>query len=453
MPALPPDAVTHHTLQTAARSLAFTATAGSFELTDNDGNPQARISYYAYGLDGADPKTRPVTFLTNGGPGNGSAWLQMGAVGPWRVPMDGAARSPSAPPDPLPNDATWLDFTDLVFIDPAGTGYSQVLDTSEAARRRVWSVDGDVALLAETIRRWLVASQRLASPKFFAGESYGGFRGPRLARALADQQGVGLSGLVLISPLLDGGPSAFEPFGFAATLPTMAAIAHHLAPGQLADVEAFATGDYLHFLLAEGQDDAAVARVSDRVAAYTGLDPAVVRTHRGRVPAPLFLRDHVPGAVGSNYDGTLTAPDPFPEAVLSRMPDPALAQFGPPLTSAITGLVTTQLGWHPQGGYRLSNQQAFQQWDWGRGMQRLESMSALRTALALDPNFHVLIGQGVDDLVVPYFGTKLLLGQLPTAEMAARVTLALHDGGHMFYSRDASRLALHDEARALETAK
>ncbi len=450
---LPPDAVTHHTLDLPGRSLAFTATAGSFDLDDNEGKPQARITFYAYVLDGADPQTRPVTFVTNGGPGYASAWLQMGALGPWRVPMDGAARSPSALPIPIPNDATWLDFTDLVFIDPAGTGYSRLLNTEEAARRRVWSVPGDISLLAETVRRWLVASQRLTSPKFFAGESYGGFRGPRLTRALADQQGVGLSGLVLISPLLDAAVGAYAPLDDAASLPSMAAIAHHLASDGLGEVEAFAMGDYLHFLMADARDDAAVARISTAVASYTGLDPALVREHRGRVQTSLFLHQHAPGEIASAYDGTLTSPDPFPEAAFFYGRDIGLEQFSPMVSSAMADLITTKLNWHPQEGYRLFNQQAFQQWDWGRGMQRAESMSALRNSLALDPRFRVLIGQGVDDLVIPYFSTKLLLAELPTADMAARVTLALHDGGHMFYTRDASRLALHDEARALETAQ
>ena len=209
-PRLPADSTTEHTLSLEGRTLAFTATAGSIRLEDADGAPQAEIAYVAYQLDGADAARRPVTFAINGGPGAGSAWLQLGALGPWRLPMKDL--SPSSPPDLVDNADTWLDFTDLVFIDPPGSGYSRIVASGEAARKKLWSIDGDIDALSVVIRRWLVANQRLASPKFIVGESYGGFRGPLLAKALADEQGVGVSGLVLISPVLDfgayvGGPN------------------------------------------------------------------------------------------------------------------------------------------------------------------------------------------------------------------------------------------------------
>ena len=127
----------------------------------------------------------------------------------------------------MPNAETWLDFTDLVFIDPAGTGYSRVLASSPDARRRLWSVEGDIEYLAEAIRRWLDRFDRNVSPKYLLGESYGGFRVPRLARELAANQGTGVSGLVMISPALDlgGHSSAFEPFDYVTRLPSMTAAA------------------------------------------------------------------------------------------------------------------------------------------------------------------------------------------------------------------------------------
>ncbi|MEJ1976870.1 MAG: hypothetical protein WDN49_12915 [Acetobacteraceae bacterium] len=232
---LPPAVVTHHTIELGGRTLHFTATAGSLRLTDPQGAPQAELAYIAYQLDGADPHTRPVTIAINGGPGSASGWLQLGALGPWRLPMSGAARTPSAPPLLVDNAQTWLDFTDLVFLDPAGTGYSRLVNDSEALRQRFWSVDGDIDTVSDAIRLWLQGANRLVSPKYIAGESYSGFRGPRLVRTLAEKQGVGISGLVLISPVLDfGGSRAFDPLSFAIRLPTMAAVAHHLTADQLA---------------------------------------------------------------------------------------------------------------------------------------------------------------------------------------------------------------------------
>ena len=158
---LPPDSTTKQTLALPGRTLAFAATAGSVRLFDDKGEPQADIAYTSYQLDGADPATRPVTFFFNGGPGAASAYLQLGAVGPWRLSIDGDAAIPSASPDLAPNAETWLDFTDLVFIDPVGTGYSRFVATGDDVRKRFFSVDGDVNSIALSIRRWLEKSGRL----------------------------------------------------------------------------------------------------------------------------------------------------------------------------------------------------------------------------------------------------------------------------------------------------
>ena len=168
---LPPDSTTTHTVDLPGRSLTFTATAGSVRLFDDKGDAQADIAYTSYQLDGIDRTARPVTFLFNGGPGAASAWLQIGANGPWRLAINADSVTPSASPDLQPNAETWLDFTDLVYIDPVGTGYSRFVATGEEVRRRFFSVDGDAAAVALVIRRWLEKHDRLLSPKYVAGES------------------------------------------------------------------------------------------------------------------------------------------------------------------------------------------------------------------------------------------------------------------------------------------
>ena len=152
---LPPDSTTRQTLALPGRTLDFTATAGSIRLFDDKGEPQADIAYTSYQLNGADRASRPVTFLFNGGPGASSAWLQFGDAGPWRVSITGEGAVSSATPDLLPNAETWLDFTDLVFIDPVGTGYSRFVASGDDVRKRFYSVDGDVSAIALVIRRWL----------------------------------------------------------------------------------------------------------------------------------------------------------------------------------------------------------------------------------------------------------------------------------------------------------
>ena len=200
---LPPDSTTRQTLALPGRTLAFAATAGSIRLFDDKGEPQADIAYTAYQLDGADARSRPVTFFFNGGPGSASAWLQLGAAGPWRLAINAEAVSSSSSPELQPNAETWLDFSDLVFIDPVGTGYSRFVASGDEVRRKFFSVDGDVNSIALAIRRWLEKSDRLLSPKFVAGESYGGIRGPKVVRNLQVQQGVGVKGLILVSPVMD----------------------------------------------------------------------------------------------------------------------------------------------------------------------------------------------------------------------------------------------------------
>ncbi|CAA9364514.1 MAG: Carboxypeptidase C (cathepsin A), partial [uncultured Microvirga sp.] len=189
---LPADSVTQHTVELPGRTLRLTATAGSIPLNDPQGGLQAEIGYVAYTLPNADPATRPVTFALNGGPGAASAYLHLGVLGPWRLPLDGPTISPSSSPALVPNAETWLDFTDLVFIDPVGTGYSRGVGSGEDLRNRYFNIEGDIGTLSEVVARWLRSRDRLLSPKFFVGESYGGFRGPKLANALRSDHGVAL---------------------------------------------------------------------------------------------------------------------------------------------------------------------------------------------------------------------------------------------------------------------
>ncbi|HEV7636220.1 MAG TPA: peptidase S10, partial [Bradyrhizobium sp.] len=327
---LPPDSTTQHTLALPGRTLAFAATAGSIRLFDDKGEPQADIAYTSYQLDGADPAVRPVTFLFNGGPGAASAYLQLGAAGPWRVAINGDAAVPSAPPDLQPNAETWLDFTDLVFIDPVATGYSRFVATGDDVRRRFFSIDGDVNGLALTIRRWLEKSGRLLSPKFVAGESYGGIRGPRIVRKLQTEQGVGVRGLILVSPLLDfrefTGSSILQ---YVWSLPTMAAVAREakgpVTRADMADVEQYARSDFLLDLIKGVADAEATTRLADKVAELTGIDPAVSRRLAGRFDISEFRRefDRKNGKVTGRYDASVRGLDPSPDSSSSRFSDPS----------------------------------------------------------------------------------------------------------------------------------
>ncbi|KRP88196.1 peptidase S10 [Bradyrhizobium pachyrhizi] len=451
---LPPDSTTKQSVALPSRTLNFSATAGSIRVFDDKGEPLADIAYTSYQLDGAEKANRPVTFLFNGGPGSASAWLQLGNVGPWRLPFDGAVSS--AAPELQANADTWLDFTDLVFIDPVGTGYSRFVTTSEEARKRFFTVDGDANSVALVIRRWLEKYDRLTSPKYLVGESYGGIRGPKVVRNLQMQQGVGVRGLVLISPVLDfreyTGSSLLQ---YVASLPTMAAVARQakgpVTREDLADVESYARGDFLLDLVKGQADTEATTRLADKVASLTGIDQVVSRRLAGRFDIGEFRRefDRKNGKVTGRYDASIEGFDPYPDSSYFRFNDPSGDPLMAPLTSAAVDLTTRKLNWRPDGSYHLLSESVNKAWEFGHGISPAESVTQLRQALALDPNLKLLVGHGLFDLATPYFASKIILDQLPAFAGPGRTRLAVYPGGHMFYSRDGSRQAFRKEVEAL----
>jgi carboxypeptidase C (cathepsin A) len=453
---LPEDSTTKQSLALPGRTLSFEATAGSIRLFNDKGEPQADIVYTSYQLEGADARSRPVTFFFNGGPGASSAYLQLGNAGPWRLPIDGLAANSSVSPELKSNAETWLDFTDLVFIDPVGTGFSRFVTTDEDVHRRFFSVDGDVNALAVVIRRWLEKSDRLLSPKFIVGESYGGIRGPKIVRELQTGQGVGVRGLILVSPLLDfreyGGSSLLQ---YVASLPTMAAVARQakgaVAHADMADVEAYARGEFLSDLVKGEADADATTRLADRVAALTGIDRAVSRRLAGRLAVSEFRREYNrrEGRVTGRFDASVLGLDPDPNSSSSRFEDPSGDPLIAPLTTAAVDLIRRTLNWRPEGPYHLLNGAVERAWDFGHGINPPQSISQLKQILALDPQLKLLVGHGLFDLATPYFATRMWLDQLPAYASPPRVKLVVYPGGHMFYSRDASRQSFRAEAEAL----
>jgi carboxypeptidase C (cathepsin A) len=310
-----------------------------------------------------------------------------------------------------------------------------------------------------TIRRWVEANGRLASPKYIVGESYGGFRAPKIARLLQTDQGVGVDGLVLVSPVLDfrrfdQGESIFQ---HVARLPSYAATARErrgpVTRADMRDVEEYAAGEYLVDLVKGVNDKAAVARVTRRVAELTGLDAALVERLGGRIPVDVFAREinRAEGRISSGYDANVTSFDPFPQAPRSGGDDQMRLGLHAPIISAMVELYRNKLNWTVENGrYVFINEQAGRQWE---GRREAESLSDLRRVLALDPRVRVLATHGLTDIVTAYFETKMVLDQTPDFGGEKRVRLAVYPGGHMSYSREASRKAMRDDARALMERK
>lgn len=221
---------------------------------------------------------------------------------------------------------------------------------------------------------------------------------------------------------------------------------------EVADAEAYATGEYLQDFLRSMGDAAAVRRMSDRVAALTDLPAELVQRRGGRVDWFTERREREPGRIASAYDLSVTGIDPLPTSQFIENPDAVSDALRPVVGSAIEGLYADQLDWRPDEApapqYELLGGQAFRAWIYSTGQQGAQSVSALRTALAFDPRLQVLVMHGLYDLVTPYFASAMILNQLPPA-FAARARVLAVPGGHMFYIRDASRVRLRDEGEAL----
>jgi carboxypeptidase C (cathepsin A) len=444
--------ITRHKLDVAGRVLAFTAVAGSMPIAGANGRVEAETAFIAFIADGVEQSARPVTFVMNGGPGAASAYLNLGALGPWRVRLQ---PNPSARPPLLPNAETWLDFSDLVFIDPPGTGLGRLLSKSTDARERHWSVAGDVEALAGIIARWLQANHRLASPAILLGQSYGGYRAPRIASQLRGRHGIGVSALVLLSPELDygwAGHAATSPLSFAALLPSMAATRldkeGRLDPAQLRPIEDYARSEFVADFLRGPADAEAVERIIGRVAAISGLPAELVRASKGRIDAETYQREMARerGTLASSYDATVAKPVPDPTRPAVDVADPFLESLKAPLTAAMVDLLHSKLKVRTTGQYELTNEQVFAAWNWGSDGELPEAVTALRELLALDQSLAVLVAHGYSDLETPYFQTHLILDQVAEQVRIVRRTYA---GGHMFYDRDDSRAAFRADAEEL----
>ena len=457
---LPPNVTTHHVLKQDGGELPYTAVAGSIKPVDSDGQPVAEIFYVSYAADPEDTK-RPVTFVFNGGPGAASTYLHLGTMGPKIVATTETGALTGPPSHLIPNDSSWLDFTDLVFVDPVGTGYSRA--TGSKTGKDFWGVEQDANSLAEFIRLYLTETGRMGSPVFLAGESYGGFRAAAVTRKLQGKGIVSPSGLVLISPALEFSMlrgEDYDPLPWALSLPSYAAVKlesdgittrEGLAEG-LKDVERYAMTDYL-VALASGIEQGGQA-ASAKVAELTGLPLAKVQQHFARIPQPLFVKEfnRPDGQVLSLYDGSIGGPDPHPSSAWPHGPDPVLDATAPLWSSAFVRYAQEDLGYKTNESFELLNRKISASWDFGTSPTKQGYAGVLddiQNARAANRNLEVLIASGYTDLITPYSVPAYLVGQLPPLKGASPIEVRNYAGGHMLYLRPPSRRALKKDAEAM----
>jgi len=454
-PPLPADAHRAQSIQLEGKPLDYTVTVGTLPVYDKDGKKSGEVVFTAYTMAG---DSRAVTFALNGGPGASSVYLNFGAIGPKHIRFGDEGDSPSDPATLLDNPGTWIDFTDLVFIDPIGTGFSRSLLSAEETKKQFYSTEADIHYLSRIIYDWLVTNGRMSARKYLVGESYGGYRGPRITHYLQSQLGVAMNGVVLVSPYLN--PTLDEngdvsPMPWMLTLPSITAAhlerLHKLSAESMAPVIAYTRGEYVTDLLKGRSDPEATSRIVKRVTAMTGLEEEFVRRAGGRLEIGAYLREifREQGKIGSVYDSNVTSFDPFPFASGQRSGDPILESIIAPTTTAMVDFVTRVVGWKTDARYNALSYEVGSQWDRDNRALREGAVADLRQAVAADPKLRVLIAHGWNDLSCPFMGSLLTVDQMPVMGDPTRVAVREYPGGHMFYSRPESRSALRGNVREM----
>ncbi|MFP5226356.1 MAG: S10 family peptidase [Acidobacteriota bacterium] len=450
LPPLPPDAHVQQSITLDGKKLNYTATVGTLFVRDAEGKAVGQLVYTAYTVD--EPN-RPVTFAVNGGPGAASVFLNLGAIGPKHLNAGNEGDSPSDPATLKDNPGTWLDFTDLVFLDPIGTGFSRSLVDADQTRKLFWTTEPDIEYLSRAIYDWLVLNDRMESRKYLVGESYGGFRGPRITYYLQSQLGVAMNGVVLVSPYLN--PTIeqngdLSPLPWLVTLPSITAAnlerQDKLTPEAMKGVIDYTLGDYVTALIKGHSDPAGNDAMIQKVTQMTGLDPTFVKDSGGRLETRAYLREvhREQGKLGSVYDSNVTMFDPFPYAPEQRANDPLLASMIAPTTTAMVDWVTHTVGWKVDARYNALSYDVAEHWNRDQEL-RAGSVTQLRQSVAADPKLRVMIVHGWNDLSCPFMGSILTVNQMPVMGDPTRVSVHEFPGGHMFYTRESSRVALRKD--------
>src|SRR5689334_22170244 len=454
-----PPVVTHHEIRVGGRTLRYTATAGMMPIKNRDGETEARMFFTAYTLDdGGEKARRPLTIAFNGGPGSASVWLHMGAIGPKRVRMNSDGTMPAPPYELIDNEQTWLTQSDLVFIDPVGTGYSRALRPELASK--FFGLQGDIESVGEFIRLYLTRYERWTSPLFLAGESYGTTRASALSGYLIDR-GIAFNGIMLISTIMNFETTAFNSgndLPYALFLPSYAATAwyHKRLPPDLQskpvarvvqEAESFASGEYMLALekgsrLSEQERQDMIAKL----ARFTGLDPKFLDYANLRVNLNLFRKELLRSerrSIGrldsrfKGYDSSL--------ATDSTEYDASEAAIRPPYTATFNNYVRSELGYKTDLEYYILGG-GIGPWNWGTNNNYVDTRTALRKGLAKNPFLKVFVSMGYYDMATPYYAVEYTLGHISIdPSLMKNFSTSYYEAGHMMYIDEKSLAKLHSD--------
>jgi carboxypeptidase C (cathepsin A) len=453
------SSVTEHAIKIGGQSIAYKATASTTLIKDDKGEPTASIFTIAYtrtDKDVKDMSQRPIAFVYNGGPGSSSIWLHMGAFGPRRVVTTDAGPTPPPPFKMVDNAECLLDKTDLVFVDPVGTGFSRAV--GKAKDKDFWGVDGDVKSLAQFIATYISRNGRWNSPKFLIGESYGTFRSAALGNYLQQHNGMYFNGIVLISSVLDLSTLSF-PLGndmpYVFYVPSYAAAANYNKmlkdpPADLnaflAEARQFASTEYAGALM-KGANLSATekADVAKKLSRFTGLSEDYLIKADLRVKLQQFRAElqRARGLATGRYDARFSGPEPdlLTEFAVN---DPQSTAVEGAFVAAFNSYVREELKFGKDLTYNTSAD--IPEWDWKRttpgrrggfpGAPNVEQ--DLVDALVTNIHLHVEVENGLYDLATPFFATEYTMTHLGLPEnLQKNISLKYYDAGHMMYLHEA----------------
>ncbi|MBK7184794.1 MAG: peptidase S10 [Ignavibacteria bacterium] len=455
---------TKHSVSINGAQVSYEATAGHLTLLKEDGSPRAKVFFIAYTKTGvSDPATRPVTISFNGGPGSSSVWLHLGVLGPRRVAMNDDGTTLPPPYKLVDNDQSWLDMTDLVFIDPVSTGYSRANEEKDA--KQFHGYNQDIESVGEFIRRWISDNKRWASPKYLIGESYGTTRASGLSEHLQHRYGMYLNGVILVSAVLNFQSIDFKDgndLPFATFLPTYAATAWYHKKLS-ADMQAlpleqvveqartFAMGDYTVALM-KGNALSASERtaVIDRIARYTGLtreyiDKAELRPVIFRYCQELLADSAlVIGRFDSRYKGTVS--DRLGNS-MERDPShhPTIAGC---FSTCINDYLSRELNVSTTLPYEVLTGRVWP-WDFSNVQNEyLNVAPSLREAMQMNPSLRVWVLNGYYDLATPFYGTEYTFSHMGLpGSLQKNIGMTYYPAGHMMYLLKPSLIQMKTDAK------
>ena len=457
-----PPVITKHSIKLGSRTLNYTVTTGHMPLRNaTSGDTEARIFYIAYTLDGvADPKNRPLMFSFNGGPGSASVWLHLGALGPRRVKMLDDGLMPPPPYDMEDNQQTWLDQTDLVFIDPVGTGYSRAAKQELASK--YFGLNGDIESVGEFIRLYLGKAERWSSPLFLVGESYGTTRASGLSNWLFEH-GIGLNGILLISTVMN-----FQTIRFANNndlplvliMPSYATTAWYhkrLSPAMQAksveqvakEARDFAANEYMPAMLRiDTLSDTERNALADKVGSYTGLDRQFVLNNNFRIELGKFMKELLRGQrrTTGRLDSRFLGIDRDAGGD-STDNDPSMNAIRPPYTAAFNDYVRRDLGFRSDLEYYILGGGISSPWNWNTSNGYADTSIPLKDAMAKNPYMKIFIGCGYYDMATPFYAAEYTVSAMNLdPQLRKNIRFSYYEAGHMMYIEKNSLAKLKRDA-------